>query len=89
MSDQFPASTTTPAHGALLSECGRYRYRLWRVWDDLAPVMVWVMKFARARATSVKVNIRCARPIHCFRQTDGRPWHPLYLPYDSPLEVLK
>jgi hypothetical protein len=29
--------------GALLSEDGRYRYRLWRLWDDLAPVMVWVM----------------------------------------------
>lgn len=29
--------------GALLSECGRYRYRLWRIWDDLAPMMVWVM----------------------------------------------
>ena len=29
--------------GALLSECCRYRYRLWRIWDDLAPVMVWVM----------------------------------------------
>lgn len=29
--------------GALLSECGTYRYRLWRLWDDLLPVMVWVM----------------------------------------------
>jgi hypothetical protein len=29
--------------GAVISECGRYRYRLWRLWDDLAPVMVWVM----------------------------------------------
>lgn len=29
--------------GALLSECGRYRYRLWRLWDELRPVMVWVM----------------------------------------------
>jgi hypothetical protein len=29
--------------GALISECGRYRYRLWRLWDDLTPVMVWVM----------------------------------------------
>jgi hypothetical protein len=29
--------------GALLSECGQYRYRLWRLWDALAPVMVWVL----------------------------------------------
>ena len=29
--------------GAQLSDDGRYRYRLWRLWDDLAPVMVWVM----------------------------------------------
>lgn len=29
--------------GALLSEDGRYRYRLWRLWDELAPVMTWVM----------------------------------------------
>lgn len=29
--------------GALLSACGAYRYRLWRLWDDIAPVMVWVM----------------------------------------------
>ena len=29
--------------GALISECGRYRYRLWRLWNDLAPVMTWVM----------------------------------------------
>lgn len=29
--------------GALISADGQYRYRLWRLWDDLAPVMVWVM----------------------------------------------
>lgn len=46
MSDPFaPPSiyTENGGRGALLSECGRYRYRLWRLWDDLAPVMVWVM----------------------------------------------
>jgi hypothetical protein len=31
------------ALGANVSECGRYRYRLWRLWDELAPVMVWVL----------------------------------------------
>src|SRR4051812_17109287 len=29
--------------GALLSDDGLYRYRLWRIWEELAPVMVWVM----------------------------------------------
>ena len=29
--------------GALLSADGLYRYRLWRLWDDLAPIMVWVL----------------------------------------------
>lgn len=29
--------------GATFSDCGKYRYRLWRTWDDQAPLMVWVM----------------------------------------------
>lgn len=29
--------------GAIISPDGRYRYRLWRLWDSLAPVMVWIM----------------------------------------------
>ena len=32
-----------PARGAVLSADGLYRYRLWRIWDDLRPLMVWVM----------------------------------------------
>lgn len=35
--------TSTPQRGAVVSSDGRYRYRLWRIWDDLAPMMVWVM----------------------------------------------
>ncbi len=31
------------ARGALLSDCGRYRYRLWRLWNRDAPVMTWVL----------------------------------------------
>ncbi len=34
---------TNNGRGALVSEDGRYRYRLWRLWDELTPVMVWVM----------------------------------------------
>ena len=28
-------------NGALVTE--KYRYRLWRIWDPTAPVMVWVL----------------------------------------------
>lgn len=30
--------------GAIISECGQYRYHLWRIWDDCLPVMVFVMQ---------------------------------------------
>src|SRR5262245_43759244 len=29
--------------GAVISKCGQYRYDLWRVWDDAAPIMIFVM----------------------------------------------
>lgn len=29
--------------GATISPCGKYRYRLWRQWDDHAPVMAFCM----------------------------------------------
>lgn len=32
----------TPEFGAVISPCGRYRYRLWRHWSD-APHALWVM----------------------------------------------
>lgn len=38
MSDLF---TNT---GAIISQCGLYRYHLWRIWDDCLPVMVFVMQ---------------------------------------------
>lgn len=37
MSDLFSTS------GASISECGRYRYHLWREWDAELPIMVWIM----------------------------------------------
>lgn len=160
--------------GALISPDGLYRYRLWRLWDDLAPVMVWVMlnpptadadaddptirkcigfakarhyggiivvnlfawratdpkelgrqrdpvgpendqhilwactapmmlsvvagwgsgktRIVRERAGRVKVLIQSGarRDIKCFRRSDdGTPWHPLYLPYASPMLFLR
>jgi hypothetical protein len=41
MADLFAPSR--PLTGAKISDCGLYRYHLWRVWDDTLPVMVWVM----------------------------------------------
>jgi len=167
-----PDACASSPNGAVISECGRYRYRLWRIWDDLAPVMVWVMLnpstadgltddptirkcvgFAKSqrhggiivvnlfawratdkreltkvtdpvgpendehikwavrapilatvvagwgstawhhrignRARTVNLLVRAQRPLHCFRRSKTfDPWHPLYLPYSSPLEAL-
>ena len=30
--------------GAILSECGKYRYRLWRIWDEDRPPMGFCMQ---------------------------------------------
>ncbi len=29
--------------GAIISDCQKYRYLLWRIWGDLAPVMIFQM----------------------------------------------
>ena len=29
--------------GAILSECGTYRYQLWRIWDATKPLVLWIM----------------------------------------------
>lgn len=29
--------------GAIISECGQYRYHFWRIWDTCLPTLVWVM----------------------------------------------
>lgn len=33
----------SPEKGALLSPCLRYRYLLWRIWDEDVPPMLWIM----------------------------------------------
>lgn len=29
--------------GAIISECGKYRYQLWRIWDDTKPKVLFIM----------------------------------------------
>lgn len=29
--------------GAEISNCGKYRYKLWRVWDKTKPLVLWIM----------------------------------------------
>jgi hypothetical protein len=29
--------------GAVISECGKYRFQLWRIWDFSKPKVLWVM----------------------------------------------
>ena len=29
--------------GALMSSCGKYRYQLWRIWDDSLPKVLFIM----------------------------------------------
>ncbi len=29
--------------GAVISECGKYRYQLWRIWDETLPLVLWIM----------------------------------------------
>jgi hypothetical protein len=36
--------TKQPYHsGATISDCGKYRYHLWRIWDDELPILAFVM----------------------------------------------
>lgn len=38
------ASTTTVApNGAIISDCKRYRYKLWRQWDNTQHLALWIM----------------------------------------------
>ena len=41
--DLFPEMTDDDRSGAILSDCGTYRYHLWRRWNPDLPTMVWVM----------------------------------------------
>ena len=36
-------ATEAPTAGAQLSQCRRFRYRLWRVWDGALPSVLFIM----------------------------------------------
>lgn len=38
MNDLFPGNT-----GAIFSDCGKYRFRLWRIWDQAKPGICFIM----------------------------------------------
>jgi len=29
--------------GAIISDCGKYRFQLWRIWDETKPCVLWIM----------------------------------------------
>lgn len=29
--------------GAIISDCGKYRFQLWRIWDETKPLVLWIM----------------------------------------------
>ena len=73
--------------GALLSDCGTYRYHLWRIWDKSLPCLVWVMQNpSTADAVDDDPTIRkcvaiaenhgyggiCVRNVFALRATDDR-----------------
>lgn len=33
----------TILNGAIISPCGKYRFRLWRIWDPSKPLVFWVL----------------------------------------------
>lgn len=40
--DLFPYQVTVEK-GATISDCGLYRYALWRIWDKTKPLVLWIM----------------------------------------------
>lgn len=87
MSLLFPEIADAEKSGAVISDCGKYRYHLWRRWDDCLPTMVWVMlNPSTADASEDDPTIRrcvgfakregcggiSVRNVFAFRSTDPR-----------------
>ena len=48
--------------GATENDCSRYRYRLWRVWNDELPLMVWVF----LSPSTADANDKHIRAVTCW-----------------------
>lgn len=74
-------------YGAVISDCGKYRYSLWRIWDSAKPVCVYIMlnpstADASTDDATIRSCIRLARAWGCggihvvnvfaFRATDPK-----------------
>lgn len=42
-SEQTLSLFDNPSKGVILSDCERYRYRLWRIWDESKPFVLFIM----------------------------------------------
>ncbi len=86
MNDLF-SNDPEPMNGAILSECGLYRYHLWRIWDSDRATLVFVMQNpSTADATEDDATIRkcvgfakcngfgsiSVRNVFAYRATDER-----------------
>lgn len=41
--DLFGNKSQSVSSGAIISECKKYRYRLWRIWDQTKPAVLFIM----------------------------------------------
>jgi len=49
-------------NGALFSECGKHRYRLWRIWDDSKPKVMFIgLNPSTANASTDDATIRTVK----------------------------
>jgi hypothetical protein len=54
--------THDPVNGATFSECGTYRYKLWRIWDDSLPIITFIgLNPSTADATEDDQTVRRCR----------------------------
>lgn len=41
--DSQPLLLGAVIRGAVISKCGKYRFQLWRIWDESKPLILWIM----------------------------------------------
>lgn len=59
-------------NGALFSDCGNYRYRLWRIWDDTKPLIMFIgLNPSTANASTDDPTIRKIKKVAAFNGFGG------------------